>query len=339
MNICELKTSDEKVWDEYVLNHPHSTFYHQLGWKHVVEKSYGHKPYYLLAKEDGEVKGVFPLFLMKSLLFGKKLVSVPFAPYGGGVVENNSIEEIFVKYGAEITKEVDADYMELRNNMNSDSKLQVNANYMTLVLKLNEDPEIVWKGFNNKVRNAIRNSLKSKLEISEGSIEDFYKLYSKNMRYLGTPTHSRKFFNNVISEFRGKADILTVQLMGEPVSASILLHFKDTIISGWAASAREYREFSPNNLLYWDAIKSACEKGYKYFDFGRSIKDSGTYRFKKPWGAEEKQLQYAYYLNRIKHIPDISQANLSRRRFAKLWKALPLPLTNILGTKLRGNLP
>ncbi len=83
MEICELKNSDEKAWDEYVLNHPDSTFYHQTGWKHVVEKSYGHKPYYLLAKEDGVIKGVLPLFFMKSLLFGRKLVSLPFAPYGG----------------------------------------------------------------------------------------------------------------------------------------------------------------------------------------------------------------------------------------------------------------
>jgi FemAB-related protein (PEP-CTERM system-associated) len=263
---------------------------------------------------------------------------VPFAPYGGSVAEDNTIEEILVRYGAEITKQVGGDYMELRNKY-SDSKLPVNAKYMTLVLELNEDPEVVWKGFNNKVRNAIRNSLKYNLEINEGSIEDFYKLYSKNMRSLGTPTHSRKFFNTVISEFRGKADIQIVQLMGEPVSAAILLYFKDTVISGWAASAREYREFSPNNLLYWDAIKSACEKGYKYFDFGRSIEGSGTYRFKKPWGAQEKQLQYVYYLNRVKYMPDTSQANLKRRQFAKLWQALPLSLTNALGTKLRRNLP
>ncbi len=64
MEIFELKNTDEKSWDEYVLNHPDSTFYHQTGWKRVVEKSYGHKPYYLLAKDDGVIKGVLPLFFM-----------------------------------------------------------------------------------------------------------------------------------------------------------------------------------------------------------------------------------------------------------------------------------
>ncbi|MEA2075232.1 MAG: hypothetical protein U9O85_05815 [Euryarchaeota archaeon] len=44
-----------------------------------------------LAKENGEIKGVLPLFLMKSMLFGKKLVSVPFAPYGGVCLKSKRI--------------------------------------------------------------------------------------------------------------------------------------------------------------------------------------------------------------------------------------------------------
>lgn len=47
------------------------------------EKTYKHKPIYIIAKEEGEIKRVLPLFLMRSLIFGKKLVSVPFAPSGG----------------------------------------------------------------------------------------------------------------------------------------------------------------------------------------------------------------------------------------------------------------
>jgi len=120
MEICELKQSDEKAWDEYVIEHPNSTFYHQIGWKNVVEKSYGHKPYYLLAKEDGEIKGVFPLFLMKSMFFGRKLVSVPFAPYGGVIRDSSSIEHLLVDYGAKITKEENVSFMELRNNIQRD---------------------------------------------------------------------------------------------------------------------------------------------------------------------------------------------------------------------------
>ena len=62
----------------------------------MVEKTYKHKPIYLIAKEDGEMKGVLPLFLMQSMLFGKKLVSVPFAPYGGVCADNETIENALI---------------------------------------------------------------------------------------------------------------------------------------------------------------------------------------------------------------------------------------------------
>ena len=89
MEITELQSEGEKAWDSYVLNSNSSTFYHQIGWRNVVEKTYKHKPVYLIAKEEeeGEIKGVLPLFLMKSMIFGKKPVSVPFAPYGGACAE------------------------------------------------------------------------------------------------------------------------------------------------------------------------------------------------------------------------------------------------------------
>jgi serine/alanine adding enzyme len=339
MEVYNLKKSDEKEWDDYVMRHPDSTFYHQVGWKNVIEKSYGHKHSYLFVKEKEEILGVLPMFLMKSLFFGTKLVSVPFAPYGGAVGDCVSVENLLIGSAIEISEKENAKYMELRNNKNRESKLSSNTNYMTLILKLEKDPGSVWQRFNNKVRNSIRKSLNSELETYNGSVKEFYKLYSKNMRDLGTPTHSKEFFSNVVSEFKENAEILSVRQNCKPVSAAILLYFRDIVISGWAASDREFRNFSPNNLLYWSAIKNACEKGYKFFDFGRSIKGSGTYGFKKPWGAEEKQLQYLYYLNGIRQIPDSSQANLERQLFARVWQTLPISITNALGTKLRGNLP
>jgi hypothetical protein len=67
-----------------------------LMWRNVVEKTYKHKPIYLIAKEEREVKGVLPLFLMRSLVFGNKLVSVPFALYGGVCADNETAERALV---------------------------------------------------------------------------------------------------------------------------------------------------------------------------------------------------------------------------------------------------
>jgi len=104
LEVYELKKEEEKAWDSYIYKSSSSTFYHQLGWRNVVKKTYKHKPIYLVAKENGEIKGVLPLFLMKSMIFGKKLVSVPFAPYGGACADDGIAEKMLIEEAIRITR-------------------------------------------------------------------------------------------------------------------------------------------------------------------------------------------------------------------------------------------
>jgi hypothetical protein len=111
LEISELQKGNEKDWEEYVYKSDYSTFYHQISWKNVIERTYGHKPHYLIAKENDEIKGILPLFLMKSVIFGKKLVSVPFGPYGGVCADNKTVEDLLIDKAIELTKEYRADYL------------------------------------------------------------------------------------------------------------------------------------------------------------------------------------------------------------------------------------
>ncbi|MBZ4646270.1 MAG: FemAB superfamily protein [Clostridia bacterium] len=341
MEIRKLKDNEEQIWDEYVLKSKSSTFYHLIGWKNVVEKTYGHEPFYLIAEEKGEIMGILPLFLLKSRNFGRKLVSVPFAPYGGVCAENSEIENALIENVKTLAKGKNTDYLELRSLDDKRENVETNDAYWTLILKLERDPELLWNRFDRKLRNAVRKGMKSNLsvEIGKDSCTDFYTIYSKNMRDLGAPVHSNTFFRNLLLEFPEQTNIATVSYEEKIIASIFLLYFKDTIISGWAASDRSFLNFNPNNILYWNTIKTACEEGYTYFDFGRSIMDSGTYHFKKSWGVEPKQMHYQYCLYNINKIPDTTQANRKRKMFARVYKQLPLTITNIIGPKLRRNFP
>ena len=50
MEIKSYQNKDRGDWDEYVKRHPKGTFFHQIGWKEVIEKSFGHQSHYLIAK-------------------------------------------------------------------------------------------------------------------------------------------------------------------------------------------------------------------------------------------------------------------------------------------------
>jgi len=96
---------------------------------------------------------------------------------------------------------------------------------------------------------------------------------------------------------------------------------------------------NPNGLLYWRAIKNSCERKYSYFDFGRSLENSGTFNFKKHWGADIRPLYYYYYLNNIDHVPNTSTLNHKRQKFSKIWGKLPVELATFLSPYLRRNFP
>src|SRR4029453_25627 len=69
--------SEAGGWDSFVESAQDATPYHQLRWRDVITKSFGHPCHYPAAIDDkGEWQGVLPLVHMRSRFFGNFLVSV-----------------------------------------------------------------------------------------------------------------------------------------------------------------------------------------------------------------------------------------------------------------------
>ena len=50
--VKQIEPNDSVVWDAYIDAHPDATLYHLSGWKNIIEKTYGHKTYYLIATKN-----------------------------------------------------------------------------------------------------------------------------------------------------------------------------------------------------------------------------------------------------------------------------------------------
>jgi hypothetical protein len=124
-----------------------------------------------------------------------------------------------------------------------------------------------------------------------------------------------------------------------PVASGFLIGFKETLEIPWASSLREYNAQSPNMLLYWTALRFACERGFKTFDFGRSTPGGGTYRFKEQWGAKPVPLYWYYWMRNGGALPELNPNNPKYRSAIALWKHLPVGLTKVLGPFIVRNLP
>ena len=158
------------------------------------------------------------------------------------------------------------------------------------------------------------------------------------MRDLGTPVYAKSWFEKLASGLGERCKIAIVYLQGKPVAAGFLVQHGDTIEIPWASSVRWANKYSVNMLLYWQVLEYSIESGAKYFDFGRCDKDSNTYRFKKQWGAEEKQL---YWLQYEKNDSQ-NQLNPKNDKFSamiKMWQKLPLAIANLIGPFIVKNIP
>ena len=88
-------------------------------------------------------------------------------------------------------------------------------------------------------------------------------------------------------------------------------------------------------LLYWETLRAACLDGFSRFDFGRSSRDSGTYRFKRQWGAEEEPLFWYGIPVTSRESRSTSGADRSADLAVRVWQRLPLPVTRHLGPRIR----
>lgn len=334
-----LENGEEKSWDDYVYRCSEASHCHLSGWRQVIARSYGHRSHYLCAYENGEVRGVLPLVAMRSFLFRRSLVSVPFLDDGGICADNEQVRSRLFQEALHLYANQQTDFLDLRHrNPNNLDCPRVGEKVM-MILDLIADSDDMWKRFDAKLRNQVRKASKSGLTASwsgKEGLSDFYEIFAANMRDLGSPVHSRSFFAAILEEFSDSAKIMLVRKDDRVIGGAVCLCFRSTMIVPWASSLREYFSLCPNNLLYWEMIRWGCENDYQRFDFGRSSPGTGTYRFKKQWGAKEEPLHWQCITRKAGQTTTPHADNNKYRWIIRTWSHLPLSFTKLVGPRVRG---
>jgi serine/alanine adding enzyme len=342
MEIIEYTEKFESQWKNYLQKNDSGSFAHQIEWKTILEKSFNQKPFYLMAVDENQIAGILPLFYYSSLLFGKFLISLPWLDYGGACADSNEIQEKLINRAIEITREKKCKFLELRSVTSEDQSLVTKTSKVAFILELEPDPEKAWRKIDSKARNQVRKAQKSNLEVifgREENIDQFYSVFSLNMRDLGTPVWTKELFKNILTYFPDKSEIALVKLENKIIGGALILYFRDMLTVPSASSLVSYLSYCPNNILYWEIIKRGCLKGFKKFNFGRSSWNSGTYNFKKQWVKEPTQLLWQYYLNTVKDLPELNPESPGFSLAIKLWRKLPLTWANFFGPRIVRNLP
>ena len=344
LQIRQAISSDKARWNQYVHAHPQATAYHNFAWVESVEQAYGHPNVSLIALDGDKVVGVLPIVKMQRPLSGYFLCSLPFCDIGHAVADNEQITITLLEQLQRLKSSSNAKHIEYRDTApliaaQTNKTDELHGRKVRMLLPLPETSEQLMSGFKSKLRSQIHRAEKNGLTYQTGNSQEllnaFYQVFIHNMRKLGSPVHSKAWYEALRKNYHNDLLISVVYTETTPIGAGIVLRNGDKACIPWASTLAEYNHLAPNMLMYWSLLKEVTDSGAKEFDFGRSTYGEGTFRFKQQWGAQPLPLNWS--LPGQQQDPAEAPSSPSRLRSVveQLWSHLPIAVTAMIGPRIR----
>ncbi len=345
---CTVRESPGEDWDAFVSGFPDASLYHLSGWPQVARSVFGHRALYVEARDPaGALAGVLPVIQQRSRLLGNFATSVAFFNYGGPLAADPPVAADLMREAATACAALGCRYVEFRDTQPREVDWPRRTDKITLQLELPATVEVLSKGLGTKLRAQVKRADREGVSCRTGSVElldDFYAVFAENMRDLGTPVYPKRFFRAILERFGAYCQLVVIDCKGEPAAAAFLTFWRTRAEVPWASCRAKAKPLGMNMKLYWELLALSVGRGCTVFDFGRSTVDSGTYRFKRQWGARPQPL-YWYRWERAlgEQPPEASAHGEERGKVMQLatavWQHLPLPIANTLGPLISGALP
>ncbi len=193
---------DPIAWNGYVHAHPDACGYHQFQWKCVIERAFDHRSLYLTARSDGGIVGLLPMVEFRSRLFGRFAVSLPFVNYGGVIADDQSVAEQLAAAAITVAGQRGWRHIELRHIAQRFPGWPARSHKVAMSRPLPADPEGLWASHRPEGPESRQEGGKGRLYRRKrrrlSCVADFYRVFARNMRDLGTPVYTRRLFDLVL---------------------------------------------------------------------------------------------------------------------------------------------
>jgi len=321
--------------DAFVHDHPDGTIFHRPQWSRAVARGCGQRAHYLIAERQGVLLGCLPLTEIRSMLFGRALVSVGFGTGGGLLAAADGVNEPLAASGWALAQQLACPSLELRGGRLPEGWATQQGTHAGFDRELPGDSDTLLGSIPKKQRTEVVRARKLGLETSAGTDrrhrDIHFRCYAESMRNLGTPMFPRNLFEAMLDEFGADADVVVACQGDRPLSAFLNFYFKGTCLAYWGGGGTEARHWRANDLLYFDVMARAIGRGCSRADLGRSKVGTGTWQRKRIWGFDETPLVYGVRTADGAKPREVNPLNPRYRLQIAAWQRLPLWLANRAG--------
>jgi hypothetical protein len=325
-------------WDDLLLTNENASFFHTSGWAKVLHESYGYTPYYFTGIEDNKLSLLIPMMEVKSILTGKRGVSLPFTDQCEPVVKDQDSFDTAMEQIKESGRKRNWNYIEWRGGNDYFNASPPSLSFYSHDINLTETEEKLFSGLKSSTRRNIRNAQNQGVEVSfhntYDSVKNFFKLNCMTRKMHGLPPQPfsffKKLYENIISKKEGF--IALAYSKKKAIAGAVFLHFNKKAIYKYGASDESYLSLRPNNLLMWEAIRYYVKEGYCNFSFGiTEMENQGLLQFKRGWGGTESVINYFMYSVKQK---ELKKDSFRSKTSYPIFKKMPQPLLNLAGRVL-----
>lgn len=291
------------AWSALLADSPSASVFHHPAWLRLLRDQYGYSLQAICVEEGGEIAAAIPLARIESRLTGKRLIALPFSDVCPPLLAAGARPTALAALGDALVVERERTGLDLtvHESLPHLPGAFVQHRFYRHLLPLSEDPGEVESRYSKSqirrgIKKAKREGLRAERRTDTAALDAFYALHLRTRRKLGVPTQPKRFIRRFEGLFDAGLGFVELVLDSDrPIAAAVFLTQGDTITYKYGASDERGLGKRPNNLLFAEAIRWACESGLRTLDFGRTDLDNeGLRRFKRSWGAAEEELSYTY---------------------------------------------
>jgi len=290
LRIVEATAADKARWNAFLSADEDASPLARYEWAPVIQATYGADVRFFVAQADDAIVGILPTYTTRSLRGRRHLYSLR---HGLRAVDEAAAAALLT-HVRELRACGDVRSVVVTSGWRCTTAAWPVTRRKTLVLDIDEDEELMWRGLRDKTRNMIRKAEKSGLTMAAGRgyVDVLYEQYRDNMLRIGVQIHARAFFDNVLDQFGDDAEVLVALHDGRPVASMLLLYQGGVACYPYQSAVYEFRRLAPVQFLNWQAMNRCRQRGVRLLDMGESGEGSPVYSSKVNFGGKPRDLFY-----------------------------------------------
>ncbi len=328
------------------------SFFQKYTWNRLLSDCYAYPDLTLTVSAEDSEQAFLPLKLVRSRLFGNRLISTPFSDYAGPTVSTLKNQKLLIAGAFSLFRQLHVDFLEIRLTQESSQRLltelehqsfRLLRQYCSFSIDLRDGEKRLRQKLAPSTRRGITRSENQSVHVREAKsgadLQSYHRLHLTSSREHGSPAHPLDFFEQLQGSLNpeGQMKLLLASVNGRDIAGLLLLCHESTMHYWQSALPNKYRSLNPFHLLLSTALTEATSGGLESFDLGRTRRGTGVYRFKRSWGGREYLLDhYCLFTGRPPKLAD--PEDLKYRTASTFWKKIPTTLLHKVEPRLIGEI-